>query len=60
MEKLISVVIPAKNEEGTIANCIESAINALKNIHAKDTRLKVMNIPKNLFNDLNFFMFDNS
>ena len=34
MEKLISIVIPAKNEEKMIARCIEGAINALKNIES--------------------------
>jgi glycosyltransferase involved in cell wall biosynthesis len=32
LEKLISIVIPAKNEEMMIAKCIEGAIKALKNI----------------------------
>jgi glycosyltransferase involved in cell wall biosynthesis len=32
LEKLISIVIPAKNEELFIASCIEGAIKALKNI----------------------------
>jgi glycosyltransferase involved in cell wall biosynthesis len=34
VEKLMSVVIPAKNEEITIAKCIQGAINALKSIES--------------------------